>query len=1062
MLFPFPVSEAHQPMINNLRIRWIRFSVVAVAAAVICFFSSLPMLQPPGAARNRPTGRSRKSQQSQVSPDDAVRQRQRLPANKKCADCQSKLPSCVNLTIGSFVCITCAGIHRELNARVKGVGHSSFTAEEAQKLSQTDNDQVNALYLARYDPHRERMHAPRDNSNPAMLKEWIRRKYFDKAWMDRSRPAEPQATVVQVPPQQQAPQQPASSVDLLGGGGGWDAFGSGGGGAPQSPKPQQQVGGFANFANFPTSPAAPQQQNFASFSPQQQNRANAAAPSQQPVQQSPSGFANFPPQQPQVAFANFGQAQSQPPQQAQAQGGFANFPTGQQGHSQPPPQQQQVDFANFPTGQQGHSQPPQQSQSQSQDGFANFPPGQQGQSQPPQQHGNFPPAQGQLPPAQGQSQGGFANFPPGQQGQSQPPQQQHSQGGFANFPSGQQGQLHPQQQSQGGFANFPPGQQGQPHPPQQQQSQGGFANFPPAHGQLPPAQSQSQAPQQQSQQQQSQGGFANVAVPAQQGQHLSLQRQPAQDGFVTSQQPGQQHMSNGFDSFPSGSPPQQPTPSPQQQQQSAQSQSSFMTSAPQQQMAMQTLPQNVQEDTTHGQRHPQQGTTSHRGDSRQGSGTTVEPSDAFDHFAAITIESTPNQTNSSGPEKQMATSATGPPDLPSLVPPDSTTDKPAKSMPQYEAGQKVYYKSSSYNGPASIVKVHLDDDLEPFYTIKVQGREKQTDHHHLMEKSPVMTQLETQLVSLSDDQLRSVLVFVQEMQTDSSIPSTQSDQAVTRGAPASVAGFQSAGPEKSATTMPVDSMQSSAGAPSSGSVAPTNGSVGEQVASDAFSGIPSPTAMSEPVQPQGVKPPGPPFSVQDKAMTPGLSVQQQAPLQQTAVASQQVALNGRSPQMAPQPMPVQQPGTQMTSPPSGMVPNMGTPQKTNGAGPASDTFSGIPSPSPMPAPVHPQGAVPSAPPFGDPMPNSAGAPPSQMQGQPQQQGQPYGMPQQQQGQPYGMPQQQGQPHGMPQQQGQPYGMPQQMNPPPQTFAAQPGPHGAAQQGGQMPQATQQQQPNPFG
>ena len=105
------------------------------------------MLQPPGSSsgRSKKYATSRRKAQ-EVTPEEILRQLQRNAPNKRCADCGTKLPQCVNLTISSFVCIGCAGIHRELNFRVKGIGHSSFTMEEVDRLKQTDNDQVNALW----------------------------------------------------------------------------------------------------------------------------------------------------------------------------------------------------------------------------------------------------------------------------------------------------------------------------------------------------------------------------------------------------------------------------------------------------------------------------------------------------------------------------------------------------------------------------------------------------------------------------------------------------------------------------------------------------------------------------------------------------------------------------------------------------------------------------------------------------------------------------------------------------------------------------------------------------
>jgi hypothetical protein len=94
------------------------------------------MLGPPGSNPGRPKSYQGR-RKAQESPEQILRGLQRLAPNKRCCDCNSKLPSCVNLTVGSFICISCAGIHREHNHRVKGIGHSSFTPEEAEQMTMT-------------------------------------------------------------------------------------------------------------------------------------------------------------------------------------------------------------------------------------------------------------------------------------------------------------------------------------------------------------------------------------------------------------------------------------------------------------------------------------------------------------------------------------------------------------------------------------------------------------------------------------------------------------------------------------------------------------------------------------------------------------------------------------------------------------------------------------------------------------------------------------------------------------------------------------------------------------
>ena len=65
-----------------------------------------------------------------------------------------------------------------------------------------------------------------------------------------------------------------------------------------------------------------------------------------------------------------------------------------------------------------------------------------------------------------------------------------------------------------------------------------------------------------------------------------------------------------------------------------------------------------------------------------------------------------------------------------------TEDGGIKTVPKYEKGMKVLYKNSSGIIEGCIIMdVHLDDMLEPYYTIKLEdGREKQTDNAHIMLK----------------------------------------------------------------------------------------------------------------------------------------------------------------------------------------------------------------------------------------------------------------------------------------------------------------------------------------
>lgn len=440
------------------------------------------MLQPPGSSRTAGKAHGGGRKKVVESTTDQLRKLSKVPANKKCADCGSKLPQCVNLTSLTFVCMACAGIHREINNKVKSLGHSTFTNEEVEQMSGTDNDQVNALWLARYDAQRDRMKPPQGDSDQNYLRTWIRRKYQDKAWYGgtggggsagdtsgghhgRGSATEPshkrqqprrggnlQPTVVEIPPEKPPVEEdlfatfdaPAPQVQD-------DWAGFGGSSQSKAVNGNKNDDDFANFAgssggtggsNSVVDPfAVPQtQQQPPSVPPPQQNFADFGGAGGDPFAQTAAPTA--PP--PQQNFANSGSSVADPFAQTVAapipppQQNFGNFGGPNPSHIQQQQHQPQDPFAQQvpPPSQQG--------------GFANF-----GQQQ--QMHQHQPP----LPEMSNTSGGGFAHFDqlaapstPAQPAFVQQQQQGGGDGGFADFGK-------PHQTTQQGFASFDQ----PPHPP---------------------------------------------------------------------------------------------------------------------------------------------------------------------------------------------------------------------------------------------------------------------------------------------------------------------------------------------------------------------------------------------------------------------------------------------------------------------------------------------------------------------------------------------------------------------------------------------------------------------
>jgi hypothetical protein len=115
--------------------------------------------------------------------------------------------------------------------------------------------------------------------------------------------------------------------------------------------------------------------------------------------------------------------------------------------------------------------------------------------------------------------------------------------------------------------------------------------------------------------------------------------------------------------------------------------------------------------------------------------------------------------------------------------------RPKSGDATYKTGQKVYYKSASYAGEAQVVKVHLDDDLVPYYTILVDGKEKQTDDAHLSaavrKNAGKREEIDKIVSSMSESQLDQVLAFVRQLQGGSAAsPSLPSSRPVPHSTPA--------------------------------------------------------------------------------------------------------------------------------------------------------------------------------------------------------------------------------------------------------------------------------------
>ncbi|XP_034400640.1 stromal membrane-associated protein 2 isoform X2 [Cyclopterus lumpus] len=105
-----------------------------------------------------------------------------LEDNKFCADCQSKGPRWASWNLGIFVCIRCAGIHRNLGvhiSKVKSVNLDQWTQEQVQCVQEMGNAKAKRLYEA-FLP--ECFQCPETDQSAEIF---IRDKYDKKKYMDK-------------------------------------------------------------------------------------------------------------------------------------------------------------------------------------------------------------------------------------------------------------------------------------------------------------------------------------------------------------------------------------------------------------------------------------------------------------------------------------------------------------------------------------------------------------------------------------------------------------------------------------------------------------------------------------------------------------------------------------------------------------------------------------------------------------------------------------------------------------------------------------------------------------
>ncbi|KAG6359479.1 hypothetical protein INS49_013000 [Diaporthe citri] len=144
-----------------------------------------------GALSKRQQARNEKTLQDLV---------QNVPGNNQCADCQARNPGWASWSLGIFLCMRCASIHRKLGthiSKVKSLSMDGWSNEQVENMKKVGNVSSNKLY----NPDNKRPPIPVDaDEADSAIERYIRSKYMNQGFAAARRHHTGSTTSDETPP----------------------------------------------------------------------------------------------------------------------------------------------------------------------------------------------------------------------------------------------------------------------------------------------------------------------------------------------------------------------------------------------------------------------------------------------------------------------------------------------------------------------------------------------------------------------------------------------------------------------------------------------------------------------------------------------------------------------------------------------------------------------------------------------------------------------------------------------------------------------------------------------